>query len=218
MTNHSTIPARTLFWAAGISAVPVVTHLPIEHARNGAIVVDDHLRVKEYPEVFAIGDSAWAFSADNGTGVPPTAQASQSQGRYVADLIRRRIDVDLSPTVPYSFRTRGRLALLGRQTGVAEVGGRVVTGFPAWVLWHGYYITSIPSWRNRIRLVGDLIISAISGRETTQLQLNPRPVPDSYSGTSPGDGHGERIADNHDATTGARTPGTAPTETPSRIS
>ncbi len=218
VTNHSVIPARTLFWAAGISAVPVVTHLPIEHARNGAIVVDDHLRVKEYPEVFAIGDSAWAFSADNGTGVPPTAQASQSQGRYVSDLIRRRIDVDLSPTVPYSFRTRGRLALLGRQTGVAEVGGRVVTGFPAWVLWHGYYITSIPSWRNRIRLVGDLIISAISGRETTQLQLNPRPVPDSYSGTSPGDGHGECIADNHDTTTGARTPGTAPTETPSRIS
>jgi NADH dehydrogenase len=179
VTNNGSIPARTLFWAAGISAVPVVQHLPIGHARNGSIVVDDHLRIPEYPEVFALGDSAWAFSADSGTGVPPTAQASQSQGRYVADLIRRRIEVDLSPTQPYSFRTRGRLALLGRSTGVAEIGGRVVTGFPAWLLWHGYYITAIPSWRNRVRLLGDLLISALSGRETTQLQLNPRPVPDS---------------------------------------
>ncbi len=221
VTNHCTIGSRTLFWAAGISAVPVVQNLPIEHARNGAIIVDDHLRVKDYPEVFAIGDSAWAFNADNGTGVPPTAQAAQSQGRYVADLILRRIEVDLSPTVPYSFKTRGRLALLGRQTGVAEVGGHIVTGFPAWLLWHGYYIMSIPSWRNRVRLVGDLIISGVSGRETTQLQLNPRPLPDSSTtntNTTDGDGRGEHIANGHDATTGDTSPESAPAEPPVRIS
>ncbi len=197
VTNHRSIPARTLFWAAGISAVPVIQHLPVAHARNGSVEVDDHLRIPGHPEVFVVGDSSWAFSADNGTGVPPTAQAAQSQGRYVADLIRRRIEVDLSPTKPYSFQTRGRLALLGRQTGVAELRDRVIAGFPAWVLWHGYYITAIPSWRNRVRLIGDLVLSALSGRETTQLQLNPVPVPDQYVAASPGDGHGGRIAAGH---------------------
>lgn len=179
VTNNGTIACRTLFWAAGISAVPVVQTLPVAHARNGSLVVDDRLRLEGYPEVFVVGDSAWAFSADTGDGVPPTAQASQSQGRFIADLIRRRIEGDLTPTSAYSFHTRGRLALLGRLTGVAEIGGRVVTGWPAWVLWHGYYISSIPNWRNRLRLVGDLVISALSGRETTQLQLNPRSVSDS---------------------------------------
>ena len=198
VTNQATIPARTLFWAAGISAVPVIQHLSVKHAKNGAIVVDDHLRIPEHPDVFVVGDSAWAFNADDQTGVPPTAQASESEGRYIADLIRRKIEADLSPAPPYNFRTQGRLTLLGRQTGVAEIGGRVVTGRLAWVLWHGYYVASIPSWRNRIRLLGDLIISALSGRETTQLVLNPRPVPDAHARETTSTEEGQPAAKDQD--------------------
>ncbi|HEV2526976.1 MAG TPA: NAD(P)/FAD-dependent oxidoreductase [Thermomicrobiales bacterium] len=197
VTDRGPIPARTLFWAAGISAQPVVRAVPIAKARNGALEVDDRLRIKGRDDVFVVGDSAWAFNANDGTGVPPTAQAAQSQGRYVADLIYRRIEGDLSPPPPYTFHERGRLALLGRQTGVAEIGGRVITGLPAWFLWHAYYITAIPSWRNRVRLLGDLVLAGISGRETTQLELDPRPVADSHRSAGgrheqPGTGAGER--------------------------
>ncbi len=80
MTSRGEIPARTLFWAAGISAPPVVRDLPVEHARNGAIVVDSNLRVPDHPEVYVVGDSAWAFDADTGEPVPPTAQAAGHAG------------------------------------------------------------------------------------------------------------------------------------------
>lgn len=58
VTSSGEIPARTIFWAAGIVAPPVVRELPVEHARNGAVIVDDRLRVPDRPEVFVIGDSA----------------------------------------------------------------------------------------------------------------------------------------------------------------
>ncbi len=196
VTSRGPIAARTLFWAAGISAQPVIHAIDVAKARNGALEVDERLRIKGREDVFVVGDSAWAFNAD-GTGVPPTAQAAQSQGRYIADLIHRRIEGDLAPPTPYTFHERGRLALLGRQTGVAELGGRMITGLPAWFLWHAYYISSIPSWRNRVRLIGDLLLAAVSGREMTQLELNPRPVRDSQSAgggrhEEPGAGAGER--------------------------
>lgn len=191
-TSSGTIPARTMFWAAGITAPAVVRTLPVEKARNGAIVVDDRMRVPAHPEVYVIGDSAWGYDAETGEPLPPTAQAAEQQGRYVARAIASTLrgkDVK-----PYSFSPRGHLVLLGRHGGVAQVGpitlspkppfivvGRAMglrigpfqlSGFPAWLLWHAYYLSHIPSWRNRIHLATDWLLAAVTGRETSQLRLD----------------------------------------------
>ncbi len=86
-TSRGEVRARTLFWAAGITAPDVVRGLAVEHARNGAIVVDDHLRVPGRPEVYVVGDDAWAFDADTREPVPPTAQAAEHEGKYVGRAI-----------------------------------------------------------------------------------------------------------------------------------
>lgn len=170
-TSRGEIPARTLFWAAGVSAPRVVRDLPVEHARNGAVLVDECLRVPSHQEVFVIGDAAWAYDGVTGEPTPPTAQAAEHMGAYVGEVIARLIDE--RPTPPFQFRTRGRLALLGNRTGVAEVAGHVFTGLPAWLLWHGYYVSRIPSWRNRVRLITDLLLASLTGRETALLRLQP---------------------------------------------
>ena len=172
-TSDRTIPARTLFWAAGITAPKPVVDLPVEHARNGAVVVDDRLRLPTRPEVYVLGDSAWAFDAETREPVPPTAQAAQHQGAYVADAIAAALDGRETP--PFRFRTKGRLALLGHRTGVAEIGPVVLTGRVAWVLWHLYYLAEIPALRNRLNLLADWTISAMTGRQTGQLgPVDPR--------------------------------------------
>src|SRR5919107_1516819 len=168
-TSRGAIPARTLFWAAGITAPPVVRDLPVEHARNGAVLVDETLRVPGRAEVFVVGDSAWAFDGVSGDPTPPTAQAAEHMGNYVADSIVRLI-AGWEPA-PFRFVTRGRLALLGHRTGVAEVFGRAFDGLPAWLLWHGYYLSTIPVWRNRIRLLTNWLLAGLNGRETAQLRL-----------------------------------------------
>lgn len=173
MTSEGEIPARTLFWAAGITAPEPVRELPVEHARNGAIIVDEQLRIPEYPEAFVIGDSAWASNPIDQSGVPPTAQAAEHQGRFVANLVARQLRGE-EVTEPFAFQPKGHLALLGRRTGVAEVGRFVFTGLPAWFMWHAYYLWHIPSWRNRVRLIVDLLLALVLGRETSQLRLERR--------------------------------------------
>jgi NADH dehydrogenase len=170
-TSAGPIPARTLFWAAGITAPPVVAELPVEHARNGAVMVDGTLRIPGHPEVFVVGDSAWAFDGQTGEPAPPTGQAAEHMGLYVGDAIAALIDG--GQPKPFRFRTLGRLALLGERTGVAEVFGHAFAGIPAWLLWHGYYLSKIPSWRNRLRLLIALALAEVTGRETAQLRLEP---------------------------------------------
>ena len=43
-------------------------------------MVDDHLRVQNHPEVYVVGDVAWAFDAATHEPIPPTAQAAEHQG------------------------------------------------------------------------------------------------------------------------------------------
>ena len=168
-TSRGAIPARTLFWAAGITAPPVVRDLPVDHARNGSVLVDETLRVPGRGEVFVVGDSAWAFDGVSGDPTPPTAQAAGHMGDYVAETIAEVI-AGRHPA-PFRYVTRGRLALLGHRTGVAEVFGLAIDGLPAWLLWHGYYLRTIPSWRNRIRLLTNWWLAGLTGRETAQLRL-----------------------------------------------
>ncbi len=169
-TTRGEIPARTIFWAAGITAPRIVRELSVEKARNGAIIVDDHMRVPERPEVYVVGDSSWGYDAKTGEPLPPTAQAAEQQGRYVARVIAAGLQGQEVP--PYSFSPRGHLVLLGKHAGAAQVGPALVSGFPAWLLWHAYYVSHIPSWRNRIHLVTDWLLAALTGRETTQLRLD----------------------------------------------
>jgi len=168
-TSAGVIPARTLFWSAGITAPDVVGQLPVRHERNDAVIVDDHLRIPRHPEVYVIGDSAWAYAPATSAPVPATAQSARQQGYYVGKAIAT--ECAGRPAQPYRYTTLGHLALLGRHTGVAEVGPIAFTGLGAWVFWHLVYLQRNPSWAQRIHMVVDWLLSGILGREIGQLRL-----------------------------------------------
>jgi NADH dehydrogenase len=168
-TSAEVIPARTLFWAAGITAPELIRQLLVQHAGNGAVLVDDHLRIPGYPEVYVIGDCAWAYDSATKAPVPPTAQAARQQGSYVGKAIA--MEYANRPAPPYRYTPLGHLALLGHYTGVARVGPVTFGGLPAWILWHLAYLQRNPSWPKRIRLVVDWLLSGILGRDTGQLRL-----------------------------------------------
>ncbi|MBF6611705.1 MAG: NAD(P)/FAD-dependent oxidoreductase [Chloroflexi bacterium] len=178
LTEKGEIPCRTLFWAAGITAPDIVRSVPGSHAQNGALIVDDHLRLPDHPEVYVVGDVAWAFDAATHQPIPPTAQAAEHEAAYVGKAIAAAIRGEQSP--PFHFKPLGHLALLGNYTGVAEVGPFTFTGPLAWIMWHGYYLWHVPSWRNRVHLLADWLLSWLTGPDTTKLPLNtayPLPLP-----------------------------------------
>lgn len=171
-TSEGSIPTRTFFWAAGITAPDVVRRLPVQHARNGAIMVDAHLRIPEHPEVYVIGDNAWAYDSSTGDPVPATAQAARQQANYVGQAIA--MEYEKQPAPPYRYTTLGHLALLGHYKGVAELGPLTFNGLAAFLLWHLAYLLRNPSWTKRVRLVVDWTLSAVLGREIGELHLSDK--------------------------------------------
>jgi NADH dehydrogenase len=170
VTSRGEIGAHTVFWAAGISPPELLRGLPVTHEKGGAIVVDDHLRLADHPEVRVVGDAAWANDLD-GRAVPPTAQAAQRAGEYageaVAELIHGRPEIG-----SFRYVARGHLELLGPGKALARIGPIAFGGLPAYLSWHGYYLLRIPNWQRRLELLSSWGLSMVFGRELAQLRMS----------------------------------------------
>ncbi|MFQ5983754.1 MAG: NAD(P)/FAD-dependent oxidoreductase, partial [Woeseiaceae bacterium] len=144
--DGETIAAATVIWAAGVAASPVGRWLGEETDNAGRIVVRPDLSIRSDPDIFVIGDAAQVVNAD-GSFVPGIAPAAKQQGRFVADLIARRIAGQRTPTA-FQYRHAGHLATIGRSSAVIEFPGFTMKGWLAWWIWgiaHIYFLVGVPS-------------------------------------------------------------------------
>ena len=68
-----------------------------------------------------------------GIHVPKAGEVKPREGKVVAQNIIA--SVYGAPKKPFSFKTLGALAAIGRRTGVARILGVNFSGFLAWFLW-----------------------------------------------------------------------------------
>lgn len=142
------IPAKTVLWAAGVTASPAAKWLQVEADNAGRVIVGPDLSVPGLPNVYAIGDTA-ASNAWNGQGVPGLAPAAKQGGAYVARHIRARIAGKTTPP-PFAYRHLGSLATIGRKAAVADFGFLRLWGAPAWWLWGFVHVGFLVGLRNRL--------------------------------------------------------------------
>jgi NADH dehydrogenase len=153
LVDSVAIPSRTLVWTAGTVPSPLIFSLPCTKER-GRIRVNQFLRVSDWPDVWAVGDCAFVPDIRNpGQSHPPTAQHAIREGKVVAQniasaLLGRRLK-------PFSFRTIGLLASIGRRTGVARIFGFNFSGFFAWWMWRTVYLSKLPGLDKKVRVAFD---------------------------------------------------------------
>ena len=140
------INARTLIWAAGVSAGTLAAGVSSAKGRAGRLVVDRYLRLSDHPEVFVIGDIA-AFDQDGQT-LPMLAPVAMQQGAHAADGIARLLRGEALR--PFRYHDRGIMATIGRRSAVAQLGRFAFSGTPAWVIWLFVHLMSLVGYRNRI--------------------------------------------------------------------
>lgn len=144
--DGSAIPSHTLFWAAGVSAVPFAEAIPVTKARGGRIPVEPDLSLKEYPEIFVIGDLM--YLEQDGAPLPMVAPVAMQGGRYAA---RRILDKEHGrTTAPFRYFDKGSMAVIGRSAAVAISKGLKMKGFIAWVAWLILHIYYLIGFRNRV--------------------------------------------------------------------
>ena len=139
------VATATVIWAAGVAAAPVGTWLGAVTDRAGRVRVGPDLAVPSDSAIFVIGDSALVETAAG--RVPGVAPAAKQQGRYVADVIARRLAGGAAPP-PFEYRNPGNFATIGRACAVIEFPFLTLRGWLAWWIWgvaHIYFLLGVPS-------------------------------------------------------------------------
>ena len=141
------IPTRSVFWAAGNAASPLGATLGVPLDRAGRVHVNPDLSIPGHPEVFVIGDLALVVR-DDGRPVPGVSPAAIQEGKRAARNVRALIGK--RPTVPFRYRNKGDLAVIGRSRAIADFGFIQLSGRIAWLLWLFVHIMYLVGFRNRI--------------------------------------------------------------------
>jgi NADH dehydrogenase len=152
LSDGRKIPATTLIWAAGNAPNPLVTVLPVPKS-GGRILVDEYLSVKGFPGIWALGDCASIPDHKTGGFYPPTAQHAIREARCAAGNVAAEIVGGKKKS--FGFSTLGRLAAIGRRTGVASIFGLNFSGFVAWWLWRTIYLFKLPRLEKKMRVALD---------------------------------------------------------------
>jgi NADH dehydrogenase len=137
------IEARTVLWAAGVSASPLGAQLPGEKDRAGRVSVQPDLSVAGHPDVFVVGDLARTEPP-----VPGVAPAAKQMGAHAAQAILARID-GVAPK-PFRYRDYGNLATIGRMAAVVHLGRLKLSGIFAWWFWLVAHLFFLIGFRNRL--------------------------------------------------------------------
>nr|WP_314547037.1 NAD(P)/FAD-dependent oxidoreductase [uncultured Massilia sp.] len=133
-------PADLCVWAAGIRAPEFLGTLGLPTTKGGQLDVDGHLRVRDVPDVYALGDCA-ACTDGNGKPVPPRAQAAHQQADYLLKTFMNMASGYPPQKNPYVYRDYGSLVSIGHQTTVGSLMGSLrgaswfVEGFMARIMY-----------------------------------------------------------------------------------
>jgi NADH dehydrogenase len=174
ISDGRTIPTRTTVWAAGIEPPPLVGNLDVQRDQRGRILVDQYLRLKDRPGVYAVGDCT-SIQYD-GPPVPPLAQAAEQEGKRAASNLVAEIE-NQAP-VAFRYRSVGQLVDLGEGSALVDILGVKLGGTLGAFIWKGVYLYELGYDLNRAHVLADWTIDLFSRPDTSKLfedskQSNP---------------------------------------------
>jgi NADH:ubiquinone reductase (H+-translocating) len=162
------IPTHTLVWTAGVRANPLLRELGLPLDDRGRVEVDELLRVRGVPGVWALGDCARVPNTRSAVPDPPTCQHALRQARRLAKNIA-------GDPKPYGYRMLGQFATLGRYKGIADVLGLRFRGFVGWFITRSYHLYQLPLAQRRTRVVVDWTTSLLFRRDLAELGMLGHP-------------------------------------------
>ncbi len=177
ISTREAIQTRTMIWTAGVTPVNTIKRSMFKTER-GKIIVNDFLEVPQFPGVFAIGDCALFVDPTTGRPFPPTAQLAEAQAKAASynlySLIRNK---DMKK---FEYKSRGQMAIIGKRNGVASFFGMNISGIWAWALWRNVYISKIPRWDKRLRVLLDWTIDVFFDRDISRLKFSDKETSKEY--------------------------------------
>ncbi len=160
---YERISTRTLIWAAGVIPNPVLAQLPAPKSPQGGIVVDEFLKLPEFPEVYVIGDGASVLNQRQGQPYPALAPVAIRQGVRAAGNIINTLQG--RSREPFRFDFTGNIVGLGCGMALVNLLGIKFHGRLGWWLYRMAHLQRLVSFRNKASLALTLALNAIFDRD-----------------------------------------------------
>jgi len=171
------IASHTLVWTAGTAPNPLLEKLGVGRDKRGAVIVEGSMAIAGHAGVWALGDCAAIPDVISGGTYPPTAQHAL---REAAALARNLISsIRQQPLTNFTFRSLGALCVIGHQTACAEIrepltGRKILfSGVFAWLMWRAIYLSKLPGFERKVRVLVDWVTELFFPRDTVQTIEQP---------------------------------------------
>jgi NADH dehydrogenase len=145
LTTTDTIKSNLIIWAAGVQANTPFIPLEIEKNKFDSIIVDKFLNAKGYKNIFAIGDCSTRHDAP----FPMLASVAKQEGKYLAKHLKYKLKNKFT-SKPFDYTNYGTMAVINRNSAVADFGFLKLKGRLAWIIWAIAHLYFVPSMRNRL--------------------------------------------------------------------
>lgn len=151
LKDNQVLPSEVTIWAAGVKGSDAMAQLSLPVSGN-RIVVEPTMQVKNYPNVWALGDIAGALGKD-GRPLPMVAPVAIQQGKFIAKQITRLSSG--KELKEFKYLDKGSMATIGRNKAVVEVKGFKLSGPIAWLIWVALHLFYLLGGRNKITTIAD---------------------------------------------------------------
>jgi len=169
------IASKTVIWTAGVAPSPAGKWLAVETDRAGRVKVQPDCSVPGHSEIFVVGDTA--LLQQDGKPLPGVAQVAMQQGRYVGQLIDRRLSGKSAPR-PFRYFDKGNMAVVGKGFAVLQSGKIHLSGFFAWLAWAGIHIQFLATTNLRVSVFVQWMWTFLTGQRGSRLIVNHRALGD----------------------------------------
>ena len=163
------IASKTVIWTAGVAPSPAGKWLAVEADRAGRVKVQLDCSVPGRSEIFVVGDTA--LLQQDGKPLPGVAQVAMQQGRYVGQLIDRRLSGKSAPR-PFRYFDKGNMAVVGKGFAVLQSGKIHLSGFFAWLAWAGIHIQFLATTNLRVSVFVQWMWTFLTGQRGSRLIVN----------------------------------------------
>jgi NADH dehydrogenase len=149
LSDGTRIPTHTVIWAGGLKAASLSDNLGIKTGQGGRIDVQADLTVPGLTGVYALGDFANILGKD-GKPLPQLGSVAEQSGKCCAKNIL--LDIAGRPRESFHYLDKGIMAMIGRNSAVAEVGEHrhELQGAIAFAAWLGVHAALLISTRAKI--------------------------------------------------------------------
>ncbi|MCP2322861.1 NADH dehydrogenase FAD-containing subunit [Hamadaea flava] len=111
------IPAAVTVWTAGFAVHPIAAASTLDVTETGQIVVDDTMRSVSHPDVYAVGDAAYAMGV-GGKPLRMSCASGSPMAWQAADSIAARLTGGKMPHAPLKYFNQ--CISLGRKEGLIQ--------------------------------------------------------------------------------------------------